>query len=524
MKKRGNSQHNAQLILTCLALTLCSIGFGQAYSITDLGARGGFYSEAHGISPSAGVVGEFEPTNSFYQRAFYYHDETNVDIGSLGPNNIYAIAYAINSSNVIVGESSPFDPNVAIRAFSYSNGVMSDLGTLAGTNIQGGYSSAHGINKLGQVVGEATTTVAFNAPTHAVLYSAGSRTDLGTLGGNYSNGRGINDSGVIVGETDAASQGVTNLHAFVYTNGAMHDLGTLGGAYSSAAAINNAGDIVGEAETVSNSVTYLHAFRYRNGVMQDLGTLGHLTSSASAINSAGQIVGYVSNTDKDLNAFLYNGSAMLNLNDYLPPDSGWLSLATADGINDAGEITGAGTLTNGEYHAYLLSPVGPLTVTITNPAPNATFVAPATFTVRASVADTAGTVTNVQFLVNSNVIGNATSSPYTATASELTAGSYYLKAVASDNGGLKATNGISVTVNSSAPSQVLITDSIFTASDFSFSFTTQTGFTYEGQFTQPLSASNTWLTFTSLVGSGSVVRVTDTTPTNAERYYRVLAH
>lgn len=511
-------------IMTCLILSFCSIGFGQAYTITDLGTVGGFYSQSHGINGSGGVVGEFEPTNSFYQHAFYYHDGSTVDIGSIGPNNIYAIAYAINSSNVIVGESSPFDPNIAIRAFIYSNGVMTDLGTLAGTNIQGGYSSAHGINRLGQVVGEATTSLAFNAPTHAVLYSGGSRTDLGTLGGNYSNGRGINDSGAIAGETDVASQGVTNLHAFVYTNGTMHDLGTLGGPYSSAAAINNAGDIVGEAETVSNSVTYLHAFLYRSGSMSDLGTLGRLTSSASAINSAGQIVGYISNTDKDLNAFLYNGSTMVNLNDYLPPDSGWVSLATADGINDAGEIAGAGTLTNGEYHAYLLSPVGPLTVTITNPAPNATFVAPATFTVGAAVADTAGTVTNVQFLVDGNAIGDDTSAPYSATASNLSAGSHYLKAVASDDGGLKAMNGITVTVIPPAPLPVVITNATSTTSNFSFSFATQTGYTYEGQFTQPLYSSNNWLTFTSLVGNASVVRVTDSTSTNAERYYRVLAH
>jgi probable HAF family extracellular repeat protein len=123
---------------------------------------------------------------------------------------------------------------------------------------------------------------------------------------------------------------------------------------------------VGEAETISNSVIYLRAFLYRNGSMRDLGTMGRLNSSAAAINSTGQIVGYVSNTDQDLNAFLYTGSQMVDLNDYLPSNSGWLSLATADAINDAGQIAGAGTLTNGEYHAYLLSPAGIRGVMITN--------------------------------------------------------------------------------------------------------------------------------------------------------------
>jgi probable HAF family extracellular repeat protein len=136
----------------------------------------------------------------------------------------------------------------------------------------------------------------------------------------------------------------------------MHDLGTLGGAYSSAAAINNSGVIVGEAEAITNDVVQLHAFKYENGVMTDLGTLGRLNSSASAVNSAGHIVGYVANTDNDLNPFLFNGSTLVNLNDYLSPNSGWVGLVTADGINDAGQITGAGVLENGEYHAYLLTP------------------------------------------------------------------------------------------------------------------------------------------------------------------------
>jgi probable HAF family extracellular repeat protein len=149
---------------------------------------------------------------------------------------------------------------------------------------------------------------------------------------------------------------------------------SLGGAYSSAAAINGAGVIVGEADAVVGGANNLHAFVYRNGIMSDLGTLGFSNSSASAINSAGQIVGYVSNTSQDLNAYFYNGTSMVNLNDSIPPISAWMSLNTADGINDAGQITGSGTLTNGEYHAFLLSPSGPW---ITLSAP--TMLAPGQF-------------------------------------------------------------------------------------------------------------------------------------------------
>jgi hypothetical protein len=57
----------------------------------------------------------------------------------------------------------------------------------------------------------------------------------------------------------------------------------------------------------------------------------------------------------DSHPFIYD-TQMRDLNDLIPAGSGWL-LKSAWGINDAGWITGDGTV-NGQDHAYLLTPVG----------------------------------------------------------------------------------------------------------------------------------------------------------------------
>ncbi len=69
---------------------------------------------------------------------------------------------------------------------------MTDLGLLSGRF--GG--EAYGINDGGQVVGWATTS---SGNADAFLYSNGTMTDLGTLGGNGSEAYGINASGQVVG-------------------------------------------------------------------------------------------------------------------------------------------------------------------------------------------------------------------------------------------------------------------------------------------------------------------------------------
>ena len=79
--------------------------------------------------------------------------------------------------------------------------------------------------------------------THAFLYSNGTMTDLGTLGGLSSDPYDINDNGQVVGFAELTDG---QQHAFLYSNGIMTDLGALGGTFSCAYSINNNGQVVGK--------------------------------------------------------------------------------------------------------------------------------------------------------------------------------------------------------------------------------------------------------------------------------------
>ena len=167
----------------------------------------------------------------------------------------------------------------------------------------GSQSYATGINASGQVVGCAFTS---SGNYYAFLYSNGTMTDLGTLGGSYSAASGINDSGQVVGAAYTSSGGP---YAFLYSNGTMTDLGTLPGLPSSVASgINDSGLVVGYADNFhTSSGHYSYAFLYTNGTMEDLNTLiplGWTLAGATAINDSGQIVGYGTNPNGNTDAFL----------------------------------------------------------------------------------------------------------------------------------------------------------------------------------------------------------------------------
>jgi probable HAF family extracellular repeat protein len=306
-----------------------------SYTVTDLGTLGGQTSVARAINNAGQVVGDSQLSGTMTHHGFLYSDGQMIDLGTL--QGEASSANAINASGQVAGGS--------MHAFRDHNGTMTDLGTLGGST-----SIAYGINNTGQVVGDAAT--ASDDSTHAFLYRHGHMSDLGTLGGPLSHAAAINASGEVVGSAQTA-QDCT--HAFRFHWDTMLDLGTLGGDSSWATGLNNRGEVIGYATTTPGGFAPIHAFVSGHGTMLDLGTLGGDDSWAAAINNAGVIVGYSFNADYDTRAFLYYRGRMVDLNNLISPDSGWV-LYEALGINDHGQIVGVGRCPRGTEHAFLLTP------------------------------------------------------------------------------------------------------------------------------------------------------------------------
>lgn len=281
-----------------------------------------------------------------------YFNGTSTYLGSPGGlGNISNSAQAINSSGVVAGSATVINiPSLyEFHAIRYSGGTVTDLGTWGALS-----ASALGINDAGTIVGMRLLQTVDVQRTSAFQYTAdGVFTDIGTIAGPRSIAWDINNSGTVVGATSVEDIPSAMSHAFAYANGTLTDLGTLtGDTFSLAYSINDLGMIVGYSLLPGGPS---HAFAYVGGSMVDLGYLGGTQGSvATAVNNLGQIVGSTSvDHDNDFlpSAFLYTGGVMLDLNKHLVDERQW-SLTTAMAINDAGWIVAESS----HGGIYLLTP------------------------------------------------------------------------------------------------------------------------------------------------------------------------
>jgi len=312
-----------------------------------------------------------------------------VDIGSLGGSS--TTAYGINNYGQVVGFS--YLSGGSYRAFLYSGGPMTDLGTLpcavfipdTTTN-----SRAYGINNYGQVVGESDTFLIAPSgdPTivqHAFLWSGGTMSDLTPTVPTdepSSAAYAINDNGQVVGYMPAlvVTNGVscTPDMAFLYSGGTMTSLGTLSldngqasnctcSIFSCGCGINTHGVVVG----YSWDCGLQFPFFYTNGTMTNLLFQGFVPigNCAYGINGSTNFVGDMM-IEIPPSVLPPSGAAVLHAFLFLYTNSTMLDLGTlsayadagsiAYGINEYDEVVGSASTSSGTVDAFLYYDHGPM--------------------------------------------------------------------------------------------------------------------------------------------------------------------
>jgi hypothetical protein len=92
--------------------------------------------------------------------------------------------------------------------------------------------------------------------------------------------------------------------------------------------------------------------------------------------------------------------------------------------------------------AVIVSANIPPTISITAPANNANYTAPAAISLKATAVDADGTITSVKYYNGTTLLTTITASPYNYAWSAVPAGTYSITAVATDNSGATTTSSI----------------------------------------------------------------------------------
>jgi len=352
------------------------------------GNANGTYADSinsHGWVSGISGNGAVDPLTGYPEMvAVLWKGRRIAELGTLGGNG--SAAYAINDRGQVVGAAlnnilDPFSNGfpaaycgnslcisdgyfygalffpaaTQTHAVLCQNSTIKDLGTLGGPD-----SVAWQINDRGQIAGQSYINSTPNSTTGVptidpfFIGEDGKMVDLGNpLGGTVTWTTGLSNRGEVIGAMSVA--GDTGWHPFLWSNGVIRDLGTLGADCGTPTAINGAGDVVGAA----CSPTSFFPVLWRNGALINLGLVADETcGEAYGINSHNQIVGesgVCGSGIPGLGWLWEDGGPAIDLNALVIPGSG-IHFAHAVSINDRGEISGEGLLSNGDHRATVLIP------------------------------------------------------------------------------------------------------------------------------------------------------------------------
>jgi probable HAF family extracellular repeat protein len=340
-------------IWLCSAVFVLGSEFQKpTYSILDLGTLGG-PSEAVALNDAGQVVGIYFRSSQII-RGFLWAAGKLKDLGTLGGQN--TMPSSLNDRGQVVGssQSGRGGDRRSVHPFFWSEGLMLPLPPLE-PGVEGEPDQAFAISRSGRIAGVSLR----RGNRQASIWRGGRPEPVGPASEDGTVARGINERGDViinVGEGPLET-------AFYLAAGAgseVEQLGGVDGSHAVALGLNNRLQAVGYSiarDGRQRAVLWQASGRATVLIRgKDLGTLpGFPKSQAMAINDRGQIVGRVyEGTGKSGRAILWENGSILDLNDLLPPNSGW-TLHSAEDINTQGQITGTGSH-EGQRRAYLLTP------------------------------------------------------------------------------------------------------------------------------------------------------------------------
>jgi probable HAF family extracellular repeat protein len=355
------------LRITALVLWAALLSFAQSttpprFTLTDIGVLPGMdTSQAQAVSSSGLVVG-FSAQLGHYAstggpvHGFLYKDGTLTDLGSVG-DYPSVLPLSVNDSGQVVGFEYAAGKDSPPAAFIFQNGVMQFA--------FGGQGIASAINDQGQYVGLSNFVSTLGAGDQGLLGSGQTYSALENPPGQQAGAFGISAHGLVAG----ATLNDNDFYPVIWQDGVptvipLPEPFGVGWAW----AINDSGEAAGFIAQIAKKESLLNAALFTSTTVTNIGALLPGESSiANGINSSGWVVGVKGAAeiggelycvfepfDATQTPFLYIAGKVYDLNTLVDGATGW-TLAYATGINDAGQIVGAGDL-NGVQRAFLLTP------------------------------------------------------------------------------------------------------------------------------------------------------------------------